>query len=163
MAAVQAWAAAYTSGDPAALRLTVGDPDPARGYLPLTGVAAADTTVGPSTVLDPATVAVRVELAITWPTAEPAGSATAAVTSPAEPPAAAAKVAFDVLVTGADTAAPRVVAWGGPGTGPELTPFRNAVPTSRAAPDNPGTPQPATPQPVVPTFVPPATSHGPAG
>ena len=42
-AAVRAWAAAYTSGDPAALRLTVGDPDRGRTYLPLTGVATATT------------------------------------------------------------------------------------------------------------------------
>ena len=41
-AAVRAWAAAYTSGDPAALRLTVGDPDRGQTYLPLTGVATAD-------------------------------------------------------------------------------------------------------------------------
>jgi hypothetical protein len=124
--------------------------------------------VGSSTVLDPTTMAVRVELAITWPSAEPTSQTAGPTTPPAEPPDAAARVAFDVLVTGADTAAPRVVAWGGPGTGPELTPFRNAVPTSRTTPNNPGTlalgtPQPATFQPAIPTFVPPTTGHGPAG
>ena len=54
-AAVRVWATAFTSGDPAALRLAVGDPDPGRGYLPLTGVAGARTTVGSATVLDAAT------------------------------------------------------------------------------------------------------------
>ena len=34
---------------------------------------------------------------------------------------------FDVLVSGADTASPRVVAWGGAGTGPSLTKYGNAI------------------------------------
>ena len=34
---------------------------------------------------------------------------------------------YDLLVTGADTAAPRVVAWGGAGTGPTLSAYDNAV------------------------------------
>jgi hypothetical protein len=157
VAAVRAWAAAYTSGDPAALRLTVGDPDPARSYLPLTGVAEAATTVGACTALDAATTAVRVDLAITWSAGTP--------TATAVPAAAASRpVAFDVLVTGADTAAPRVVAWGGPGTGPALVPFGNAV----TAVD---TPRPTAPAAVVPTAVPPppvtweppTSGHGPAG
>ena len=159
-AAVRVWATAFTSGDPAALRLSVGDPDPGRGYLPLTGVAGARTTVGSATVLDAATVVVRVELAVTWAAAA-AGETTAAAPAGTADPGSAAGVAppvvgFDVLVTGADGAAPRVVAWGGPGTGPELTPFQNAVPTDSAhAPDTPVT--------VFPTFVPSTTSYGPPG
>jgi hypothetical protein len=163
MAAVRAWAAAYTSSDQAALRLTVGDPDPARGYLPLTGVAAAETTVGPVAVLDRATQVVRVDLAITWAATGSTEQASAAATPPAGTTAAAPKITFDVLITGADTAAPRVVAWGGPGSGPGLTPFQNAVPTNSAAPNQPGTLQPATSQPAVPTFVPTTSGHGPAG
>ena len=37
-AAVNAWLAAYTSGDPAALKQAIGDPDATRSYLPLSGV-----------------------------------------------------------------------------------------------------------------------------
>ena len=158
-AAVRVWATAFTSGDPAALRLSVGDPDPGRGYLPLTGVARARTTVGSATVLDAATVVVRVELAVTWaPTGTGQTAAAPAVPAAGNPAAGTPRrvIGFDVLVTGADGAAPRVVAWGGPGTGPELTPFQNAVPTDPAhAPDTPVT--------VFPTFVPSTTSYGPPG
>jgi len=153
--AVRAWAAAFTSGDPATLRLAVADPDPARGYLPLTGVGSARTTVGSATVLDPATVVVRAELAVTWaPTAE----AASAVSTPANPTPAVSPpvIGFDVLVTGADGAAPRVVAWGGPGTGPALTAFQNAAPTDPVS-------AAATPVTVLPSFVPGTTSHGPPG
>lgn len=150
-AAVRAWAAAYTSGDPAALRLTVGDPDAGRTYLPLTGAGAAATTVGPCTALDAATVAVRVELTIRWATTQPQTPTAAPATGePQAPPPAA----FDVLVTGSDTAAPRVVAWGGPGTGPALVPYGNAVAGNT-------TPPPAA-APTV-TWVPPTAGSGPAG
>ena len=160
-AAVRAWAAAYTSGDPAALRLTVGDPDRARTYLPLTGVAAATPAVGASTVMDPSTVVVRVELAIRWTAAEPAGPATSPATADPPPPP---PVAFDVLVTGADTAAPRVVAWGGPGTGPTLVPFGNAVAADSTRPTAPAPVGPTTAPPPTVTWVPPtSSSHGPAG
>ena len=123
-AAVRAWAAAYTSGGPAALRLTVGDPDRGHAYLPLTGVADVTTTVGPCIGLDAGTVAARVQLAVTWVRSGPSGSTTQP--DPADSPVPP-RIAFDVLVTGADTAAPRVVAWGGPGAGPTLTAFGNAV------------------------------------
>jgi len=154
-AAVRAWAAAYTSGDPAALRLTVGDPDRARAYLPLTGVASVTTSVGAATALDAATVVARAELTITWATGTPtATTAPTTVDAPAPPP-----VAFDVLVTGSDTAAPRVVAWGCPGAGPTFVPFGNAV----AAGIAPTAVVVTTAAPPVATWVPSTTSHGPAG
>ena len=160
-AAVRAWAAAYTSGDPAALRLTVGDPDRARSYLPLTGVATAATAVGACTALDPATMVVRVELNVTWSasTATSTANASPAVDPPAPPP-----VTFDVLVTGADTAAPRVVAWGGPGAGPTLVAFGNAVAMGDAVrPTAPAVSAPTTAPPPLVTWEPPTTGHGPAG
>jgi hypothetical protein len=159
-AAVRAWAAAFTSSDQAALRLVVGDPDPNRGYLPLTGVAAVETTVGPAAVLDRATQVVRVDLAVTWAAA---GSTEQAASPPVGTTAAVPKITFDVLITAADTAAPRVVAWGGPGSGPGLTPFQNAVPTDPTTPAEPGTHLPATAEQAVPTFVPTTAGHGPAG
>ena len=61
-----------------------------------------------------------------------------------------------MLVTGADTAAPRVVAWGGPGTGPTLVPFGNAVPADTHA-------AAAAQRTAAVTWEPPAASHGPAG
>jgi hypothetical protein len=62
---------------------------------------------------------VRVRLMLDYhPATQPAGAE-----QKAPPPAV-----FDVLVDGADTAAPNVVAWGGAGSGPTLTPYQNAVP-----------------------------------
>ena len=66
-------------------------------------------------------------------------------------------VAFDVLVTGADTAAPRVVAWGGPGTGPTLVPFGNAVAAGTHTRPHRSSTAAVTWRP------PPTASHGPAG
>jgi hypothetical protein len=115
--------------------------------------------VGSATVLDAATVVVRVELAVTWaPTGTGQTAAAPAVPAAGNPATGTPRrvIGFDVLVTGADGAAPRVVAWGGPGTGPELTPFQNAVPTDPAhAPDTPVT--------VLPTFAPSTSSYGPPG
>ena len=148
-AAVRAWAAAYTSGDPAALRLTVGDLDRGHTYLPLTGLATATTIVGPSAALDPVTTVVRVDLNLDWATAAPPTQEPVADS----PDTLRPPVTFDVLVTGADTAAPRVVAWGGPVPGPTLVPYGNAVPADT-------TPAQAT---EVVTWEPPAASHGPAG
>ena len=99
-------------------------------------------------------------LTLTWDvtrTTELPGTAAAKTTS-------GQSVSFDVLVTGADTAAPRVVAWGGPGSGPTLVPFGNAVAIGdldrSAAPPAAG--PTAAPPPAV-TWEPPTTSHGPAG
>ncbi|ACV79064.1 hypothetical protein [Nakamurella multipartita] len=124
--AVNTWASAFTAGDRAKLRLAVADRDTTHAYLPLTGVESVEVTT---------------EQAATWPVAdgeEPDGRmlvrarltlvwqgtpASAGPTAPAQ-----AAISYDLLVIDADTGAPRVVAWGGPGAGPTLTPFVNAVP-----------------------------------
>lgn len=114
--AIQGWAQAYAGGDPAALRLAVGDTDSTHWYEPLAGVSSVDVQPVAATHLDgdPSTQVVRVSLALTW-----AGQK--ADTAPAP-------TSMDVLVRRADTGAPRVVAWGDPGTGPALLDYANAVP-----------------------------------
>lgn len=123
--AVDTWAAAFTSGDRAKLRLAVADPDGSHAYLPLTGVASAAASVTRSATWPVADgqvgdgrMVVRAELTLVW-----AGH-------PADPTRSAAGVGYDLLVVGSLTASPRVVAWGGPGSGPTLTAFGNAVPTA---------------------------------
>jgi hypothetical protein len=120
---VNAWVTAFSSGDPAALRLTVGDPDSNHAYAPMAGVVSAAGKPGAAAwLLDGAGVKttsmlVQVQVAFTWPT-------TAVQSSTSAGPAAAT---YDLLVAGADSGAPRVVAWGGSGTGPVLTQYTNAV------------------------------------
>ena len=134
--AVQAWAAAFTSGDPAALRLQIGDPDGTHTYLPLPGMQPADPDVGAgawltedgsSSGVKTGQMVVRVSIPLTW-------------TGVPQDRGARSSVGFadyDVLVVDATTAAPRVVAWGGPGTGPSLTPFVNAVAGADASGSSP--------------------------
>ena len=118
--AVNAWAVAYASGSPDALRLAVGDPSSEHSYLPLSGVSTATATVigaapvpvsGKGAV--PTQMLVRVSLAVTW-----AGQAEVDGQLP--------EIAYDLLIDGADTAAPRVVSWGGAGSAPKLTPYSTA-------------------------------------
>lgn len=164
--AVTVWARAYTSGDSAQIRLTVGDPTAGHAYIPLSGVSSVVPTVTgqaqPGT--DPSKVIARVQLSITW----------AGQTAPTDFGAARSQepsATFDVLVDKANTASPVVVAWGGPGEGPKLTPYQNAVvdgprkvpttttaavPTTTAAPT---TTKPPAPAPAVP--VPPAVPAPP--
>lgn len=117
--AVTAWAEAFVSGDPGKLRLVVGDPDADHAYQPMTGVVDADVEVtGAAWLTDDAgeqtsQMLVQVQVRFRWPDTDPRSA-----------PAAAT---YDLLVDAADSAAPRVVAWGGAGTGPVLRPFQNAV------------------------------------
>lgn len=133
--AVTAWARAYTSGDSQALRLVVNDPDPKHTYLPLVGSlldavevndAAGVWPAGHPTKEEenlnkqPSTLLVSVTLRLAWPVDGE---------DPESGPALPA-ISYDVLVTGADTASPRVVAWSGPGLGVGLKPLVNAVKTT---------------------------------
>lgn len=123
--AIQAWAAAYTSGDPDKLRLTVQDDNGSHTYVPLYNVADADVSVVTAGRLPdengsvsgkPKTLLVQVKLAIRWVgQAEPG------------PGDKLATITYDLLVTKASTAAPQVVAWGGAGTAPSLEPYANAL------------------------------------
>lgn len=146
---VATWASVYAGTDPVALRQVVGDPEPGHAYLPLAGanLAGAQVLAVAVSPLDasergapPATVMAKVALTLTWP-----GQST---TDQEGRPLDLTPILIDVLVTGADTASPRVVAWGDAGSGPSLEPYGNAI-TGRdlvLAPANPApTPQATTP------------------
>lgn len=123
--AVNAWAKAFTSGDPDALRLSVGDTGANRSYIPLVQVTASDVRVGdvaaPKPSKDdpsekkPSQVVAQISFAVAWQTT-PIGRG--------ETPS---RVTYDVLIEQADTPSPKVVAWGGAGTGESLKPYMNAL------------------------------------
>jgi hypothetical protein len=116
--AVQSWADAYTSGNPATLALAVGDPNTADHYMPLSGVSAVSAAVVEAARIGGARVnqmAVQVSLDITW-----ADQQNGSAVNPQGP-----QTTLDVLVDRAYTAAPVVVAWGPPGSGPTLTADQN--------------------------------------
>jgi len=123
-AAIEQWAQAMASGSPQALRAVVNDANPDHAYIPFSGLTLQKTTVGEAAVVTPGTaddaapktIVVAVTLQLTdHPACEECDDAA---------------TDFDVLVTGADGVTPRVVAWGGPGTGPTLQPYANAVPSN---------------------------------
>lgn len=121
--AVEAWVEAFTSGDPAKLRLTVGDPDTNHTYVPMSGLVGAEHGVtGAAWLVDAqgeqtSSMIVQVETRFAWPT----------VVTDDEVPPDPAVATYDLLVEGANSAAPRVVAWGGLGTGPVLQAYSNAL------------------------------------
>lgn len=162
--AVQAWANAFVSGDPNSLRLAVGDPDNDAYYAPLVGVVAAESKIVDAAHRSDSTMIVRATLEIQWlgqpernapPTAPPPPppapkpdetpeekflrelaeheQATAPPTAPANT-GTPTVVTFDLLVERAQTASPVVTAWGGPGTGPDLERYSNAVDGQRSLP-----------------------------
>lgn len=121
---VTAWVTAFTSGDPVALRQVVGDPDAAHSYVTLDGAENVTSTIATSAWVTEAssdgpvrtsTMLVNVNLTMTWPDQDPDKVSGTTSTS------------YDLMVIGADTAAPRVVAWGGTGSGRVLTEFSNSV------------------------------------
>ena len=123
---VQSWADAYSSGNPATLALAVGDPDTADHYTPLSGVAAVSATVVEAAQVKGTTgddMAVEVALDITWadqPANRQTGNEQSVSVNPQGP-----QTTLDLLVERAHTAAPVVVAWGPPGSGPTLTAYQN--------------------------------------
>jgi hypothetical protein len=142
--AVNAWAKAYTSGDPATLKQIVGDPEEGRSYVPLSGVTFSDASITQAGALwgedqdqaenaQPRQMLLRVGFRVTWDGQSPSS------TKPT--------LTYDLLVDRADTAAPVVVAWASPGM--ELTPYGNAVAgrTVAAAPPPAGPSPSASPSP----------------
>lgn len=123
--AASAWAKAFTSGDPDSLRLAVGDTGANRSYVPLVQVTVSDIRVGdvaalkpsPETPVDekPDQVVAQVSFAVVWQ---------GQVLGRSETPS---RVTYDVLIDQANTASPKVVAWGGAGTGETLKPYMNAI------------------------------------
>jgi len=124
--AIQGWLSAYTSGNASSLELSVGDPDAAHAYIPLSGVSSATDTVTAAASRPGGAEIVEVTLNILW------NGESASTTAPADgvtPP----QTTMDLLVERATTAAPVVVAWGPPGSGPTLKPYGNAVSASALA------------------------------
>ncbi|MGN7187044.1 hypothetical protein [Microbacterium enclense] len=120
--AVQAWATAFTSGDAAALRLAVGDPNSDHTYLTLSGASVKSASVGQAAAqpdekgnapAKPDTVIARVTLQLVW------GASSSTTSAPS--------VTYDLLIENASSGSPRVVAWGGPGAGATLKPYQNAL------------------------------------
>lgn len=139
--AVSAWAKAFTSGDPGALRRAVADKDESHSYVPLAGVSSiANVNVVTSgyrpvqgQTAPPSTVIVRAQLSIWWTGQQQPTTGGQSTPTP---------ISYDLLVQDADTASPIVVAWGGPGTGPALQAYGNALTgvtiTSTPAPTSDG-------------------------
>ena len=130
MVAINQWAKAFTSGDPDVLRATVGDPDPSHSYMPLTGVSEAVPTFvqggsvptfkddGSVSNAAAKTLIVQVQLQLTWADAAEIESGSQEGSS---------LITYDLLIQGADTAAPVVVAWGGAGSGTQLKAYDQAI------------------------------------
>jgi hypothetical protein len=127
--AIDQWARAFASGDPGVLRSIVGDGDATHSYMPLHGVSGvtAQFVAGgsvPKVVQgvvsdDPAeTIVAQVQLQLTWTAAPPVGIGQGSGNS---------QVTYDLLIQGANTAAPVVVAWGGPGSGTTLEAYDQAI------------------------------------
>lgn len=123
---VEAWVQAYVGGNPGALRNIVGDPNENHFYLPMSGIQKATVTVervaykpsdDPSAGVEknPDTVLARIKVALLWKGQVQKDSEAYAIYN------------LDLLIENADTASPRVVAWGGPGTGASLKRYGNAV------------------------------------
>jgi len=121
--AVQRWAAVYATGSGEDLRLATGDPSADDFYTPMNieGRVASSVTAsvtGAGSVDGGKSMVVRVELNVVWPDQD--------VDSTGQP-VAGPSFDLDVLVERAGTAAPIVVAWGGPGSGQDLLPYANAL------------------------------------
>ena len=124
--AIQGWLSAYTSGSASSLELSVGDPNSAHAYIPLSGVSSATDTVTAAASRPGGAEIAEVTLDIVW------NGEGASATTPADgvtPP----QTTMDLLIERANTAAPVVVAWGPPGSGPTLKPYSNAVSASALA------------------------------
>lgn len=138
--AVKAWAVAFTSGDPGALKQVTGDGKAGRVYLPLAKVKTLKKVdmgeVAPARGYSsrdkdgnrviPSRVIVRVSLAVIWEGMD----TTRSVNLPT--------FEMDLLADRANTASPVIVAWGGAGTGPILTKYQNGeegIDDTEATPD----------------------------
>jgi len=127
--AIDGWTAAFTSGSGSQLRLAVGDTRSSVHYVAMSGIAsatdtvvAAATRVAPNlaptaTSTNPSAEIVEVTLNLLW-----RGEKVPSFGSSTGP-----QTTMDLLLERANTAAPVVVAWGPPGSGPSLVPYQNAV------------------------------------
>ena len=139
--AVTSWAEAYFSHDAGRLRQVVGDRDKGHAYVPMPAATSVTAKIATVSALRPvgesqtaSTVIARVSVTPVWGKPQGEGGQ-----------AKGASVEFDVLISGASTASPRVVAWGGPGSGPSLKPYQNAVAGLEADPSAPASSEGAGP------------------
>lgn len=114
--AVNGWAQAYGSGDAQNLTLAVGDTNSNDYFTPLFGVSNISASVTSYAELPNNAAVTEVSLTVTWSGQPPPSSS-----SQSTPP-----ITMDLLIERATSAAPVVVAWGPPGTGPTLRPYQNA-------------------------------------
>lgn len=119
--AISSWAQAFATS-PNDLKLVTRDEDPAHVYSTLTSVDVASVSilqssspVSDNAEMDTSTVVATVSVELTAANAEDGGGD------------ASTTVQYDVLVRGADTAAPYVTAWGPTGSGTGLADYENAV------------------------------------
>lgn len=142
--AVDAWAVAYYSADPAELKLAVGDGRDGYGYMPMpaaedvavevsSAVPTEDSEVDETTEL-PDEVYARVTVDVIWPEPEadgPEGSDDQSdegdQSAPGDEEERAMSVDYDVLIADAETQAPTVTAWGPVGEYEQLDERVNAV------------------------------------
>lgn len=121
-AAITDWAKAITSGSAQSLRAVVNDSDADHAYVAFQGMRLQGTSLGDASVVewgegdDP--VPTRIVAAVTLTMTDRTGACPKCSETVSE---------FDVLIDDADSVTPRVVAWGGPGSGPTLKPYQNAV------------------------------------
>lgn len=120
--AVQVWASAYFSYDPGLLQQTVGDTDRSHAYMPMPKATVTTTVLdmsalapdeGKTDATNPSVIIARVEVIASYGTTDPSKSVK--------------PMTFDVRIHEANTATPRVVAWGGAGSGPSLSAYTNAI------------------------------------
>lgn len=120
------WLAAYTSGNNAALHLAVGDTNANHVYTALSGVRSASDTILAAAQIGSASqdeMIVEVSLNLVW-NGEASSSSISGSSGSAEQ--LGPSTTMDLLVARASSAAPVVVAWGPPGSGPALYPYENA-------------------------------------
>ncbi len=139
-AAVNAWAVAFTSGDPSALKQVTGDGKAGRVYIPLAKVQELKRVqmgeVAPARGFSnvdkdgnrviPAQMIVRVVLSVIWEGTDVNHSLNLPTFE------------MDLLADKTNTATPVIVAWGGAGTGPILKKYQNGeegIDDSQATPD----------------------------
>ncbi len=117
--AVDGWAQAFTSGSASTLHLAVGDPNGSHDYVPLSGVSSVTATItaaAPAPQGPSGDIIAQVTLDIVWKS-----QSAASIAQSGPPPG----MTMDLLIARANTAAPVVVAWGPPGSGPALRPYEN--------------------------------------
>ena len=113
--AVDSWAKAFTSGRPDDLRQAVGDPNADHTYTPLYRVTEYESTIGDSATISKSQAILRLDISLRWE-----GQSISEESKEST-------ISYDLLISGVDSASPRVTSWGAPGTGPDLEDYSVAL------------------------------------